>query len=120
MSEHTPGPWSYPPGQCGIIAASGVKVAHVRGDHDEHSDECTTCANGHMLAAAPDFVDACQGPDPDVDRLSWLSALLTELEDSAFASECEDPQAVGTAMLECRLLCDGLRAAVRKAKGEQS
>lgn len=121
--KHTPGPWAFPPadGTCVVVRADGSPIARIVMDHHPDSrHECEACANGRVMAAAPDFLGACQGPDPDTDRLSWLSALLTELDDSQFARECEDPDAMRTAILECQMLRANLQSAVKKAQGEQS
>lgn len=72
----------------------------------------------HQQRALTAFLNACQGPDPDVDALGWLSALLAEVEDSGFMDLTEDVEAVQTAIRESRALLDGLRAAVEMMRGE--
>jgi hypothetical protein len=62
------------------------------------------------------FLEAC-GTDPDTSRLNWLSSLLVELEADPTGAfrDCEDMEALHTAIAESRLLLDSLRAAVREA-----
>lgn len=122
MSKHTPGPWTFEratySGENWSLAGSGNYVLTTDHLHaDQLGDEE---ADFRLMTAAPDFLAACQGPDPDVSALDWLSALLTDLEDDpgSYIQESEDPEALETAIRESRRLLEGLRAAVRKAEGE--
>lgn len=71
-------------------------------------------ATGPALAA---FLTAC-GDDPDTDRLSWLSALLAEVEERGLALHSVDPDAAYTAIRESRELLNDLQAARKMARGE--
>lgn len=69
MSKHTPGPWTFDD-DAGIYA-DGVAIAQVYGPddfacfspntEDEQKQAETNCeANGHLIAAAPDLLEACR------------------------------------------------------------
>lgn len=76
-----------------------------------------------LVQAAGDFYTACLGPTatpetPGETRLSWLSALLSDLEnDPVYVGNSVDPEAAATALRESRALCDALRTAVRRVEG---
>lgn len=55
MSEHTPGPWE--------VARNGKTVNIPRGDkpcHGVYGAFCGTLANAHLIAAAPDLLEALE------------------------------------------------------------
>lgn len=75
----------------------------------------------HLIAAAPDFAEACMGDDvPHLWRLSWLNDLLSEIEEGTFGriGEDEDPSATMEMVYEVKCLAKNLRAALSKARGE--
>jgi len=65
------------------------------------------------------FLTACEGTDPDVTPLEWLSALLHEAIARGLPQTCQDEEAVWTAIQVSQKLLADLRAAVAQAKGEE-
>lgn len=127
MEKHTAGPWSAEKGEFNnpslkpherpffaIKAPGGHIIAQMsylnrRGDPEED-------ANARLIAAAPDFYDACRH-GADATRLELLSALLTEIRESNLPQHTDDPEAMWTAFTACEDLLGDLRAACAKAEG---
>ena len=57
VSKHTPGPWKFYPDhsiiEYGPGDFGGFKIVHKGGTHDADAD-------GHLVAAAPDLLEACK------------------------------------------------------------
>jgi|GEM_PF-3475268 len=122
MIEPYPGPWHvYDCPDTGRVCVHDSRperfvVCDIPGDMETIEGE--EFANAMLIAAAPDFLAACEGHEPEIGgRLSWLSALLAHLDKDGWARQGEDPDANYHCLWECRQLLDELRAAVAKAKG---
>jgi hypothetical protein len=119
MSKHTEGPWKTLEGN-GFTAIGPVPtdddVAYLLGRPTLEERR----ANGTLIAAAPDFFAACEGPGEDVTPLEWLAALLTDLGESGYPGTTEDPAAAWDALTHCGRLLDNLRTATQKAKGGEN
>ena len=74
-------------------------------------------ANARMIAAAPEFYEACTHERDTVSRLDWLRALLTEADANFSAWAGADREAAYTALRESCELLSALRVAVAKAEG---
>ncbi len=72
-----------------------------------------------MLDQSAAFVAACQGSEPDVTALEWLSGILSELEETRWPDQTTDPEAARHALTASRTLLAGLLAAVVQATEEQ-
>jgi hypothetical protein len=70
--------------------------------------------DARLIAAAPDFLEACIGPVVESTRLDWLAALLAECRNT---DDGDDPLAFTECLSEVQALLDGLRSAVAKVKG---
>lgn len=105
MTEHTPGPWIFD-GLCQIVEAERphMRVCFLPSDHHEYA---SSKPNGHLIAAAPDMLEAVQ--------------LLEKAEDARQScDECEgegEPEACG----KCFPMFDDARVkrrlAIAKATG---
>lgn len=86
MSEakHTPGPWNFTGN--GVYAADGTTVA----DNEPHYPQALDPCNGHLIAAAPELLEALE----ELEQL--VSAHISEEADN---------------------WCKSARAAIAKAKG---
>ena len=118
MSKHTPGPWRIEqqnPNQC--YTAIGKPIAVVGGevtgetvefviglccDYGPHGVEQTT-ANAHLVASAPDLLEACELAG---DYLNRLAAFYGNL-----------PDGLGDDGAEACMIRDMIRAALRKVEG---
>ncbi len=107
--QHTPGPWSVQKSRFGL---SVIKENHWRGgnrpicesiDYKEVLNPDEDRANAHLIAAAPEMLEA-------------LEAINTELK--RVKSECEPNSAFGHAyrMIDT-YATKGVEAAINKAKG---
>jgi hypothetical protein len=67
-----------------------------------------------QIQPAAEFVAALTGPADGMQRLSWLEALLADVEEHGLADH-PDPAAVREASRECRDMVQMLRAALAKA-----
>ncbi len=63
--KHTPGPWSLDPDDdtfgtgCMAVNATGGPVAHVESWTDDVEMRKEALANGRLIEAAPDLLEAC-------------------------------------------------------------
>ena len=55
MSKHTPGPWALSSGASHVIAARGGGICKLDSIHGAYQDQA---ANAHLIAAAPDMLEA--------------------------------------------------------------
>lgn len=68
MTQHTPGPWTFDPDEMSITAETGVMIARVTDlddfpcvdpdTHDEDAIRRECIANGALLNAAPELLEA--------------------------------------------------------------
>lgn len=59
MSRHTPGPWTWSEcGDCWLEGGDGSTIMHV--DVDGNTCVYRGEPNAHLIAAAPDLLEACQ------------------------------------------------------------
>lgn len=76
MTDHLRAPWTYDEVQGGVIDNGGWDVAEVSASTLRSEHRAAIDARGHVIAAAPDMLDALrhllamQGDDPDV----WAEA----------------------------------------------
>ena len=97
MTRHTPGPWKIVPSGVGnprIVGADGYAVAACRPKYSTPDDYAIAAANAHLIAAAPDLLEA-------------LKRLLGFTQGG-----CADLQ------LQEQEIYDQARAAIKKATGE--
>jgi hypothetical protein len=126
-TEHTPGPWAV--GQ--YTATESFKSI------DNHTCVCVpdtmlliaTCGpaddlksqrDADVIAAAPDYYEACRDPKDDVSPLSWLASLLSSVEPHLERISGGDLNAGWMCLQECRTLLAKLQAATKKADGTVS
>ena len=68
--KHTPGPWWYTAGPHlnGMVVADGYKLGddYIMADMEMGYDKETATANGNLILAAPDLLDACIRAAEDV------------------------------------------------------
>jgi hypothetical protein len=122
-TKHTPGPWHVDDGDSDALGVFGLDAAAICYLSENPSvglglrgrDEDT--ANANLMAAAPLFLSACAGTDPDDSALYWLSALLTELRETDAPNQSEDPTAAWTALWESEALLRNLQSAQAQAQG---
>jgi hypothetical protein len=137
LTKSTPGPWSYrseyhddwgvvrgPTADLGLEWIVAVADAGRRVDSREyaaHRENGTDPyeANARLITAAPAFLAACQGTDPDVTALEWLASVLADLEAAQWPSETTDPEAAWTGLKASWTLLAALRAAVAQATEEK-
>lgn len=85
MTEHTPGPWKYAPGPTMVFNSDGqMVVAEIRGwgtlktEHGTSEAVKIQDANGALIAAAPELLEACLAfvgaVDPDGINLAFVMA----------------------------------------------
>lgn len=87
-AKHTPGPWAYDQAGGEVYYADGDVEPVIAGIEQDGTSEEQADADGRLIAAAPDLLDACE-------RAEWW--LSTHPEGSAMR--------------------DVLRAAIAKAEG---
>jgi hypothetical protein len=63
----TPGPWEF----WGANVMVGRRTLFTSPAADHH-DECETCANAHLAAAAPELYDALEELHAEVERIALL------------------------------------------------
>ncbi|RSE90774.1 hypothetical protein [Achromobacter aegrifaciens] len=104
-TKHTPGPWEIDGEYVQQVGQTGLAICDVMnmdvgGDKGWYSGPITQ-ANKHLIAAAPELLDACMA------MLEW--------------DDREQDHAVDfyARMDLCRTAFDKARAAIAKAKGEQ-
>lgn len=67
MTEHSPGPWAFEPFNT-IEEPTGLPIAGV---NTEWFDEGEWQANAHLIAAAPDLLQAC---DATLALAEWIAS----------------------------------------------
>ena len=91
-----------------------------------HGDPAIIEANAHLITAAPDFLKALTGDQPDSPQLyavEWLATLLEvchkpKVMDALVAESDDDADAVSTALMEAASIVTKGRAAIVKAHYE--
>lgn len=112
-TKHTPGPWARDTGSgvgCDVRAQNGRKVAATwginNGDPNRPAYRAECDANARLIAAAPELLDL-------------LSALECDINTLVYCYE-RKPDNFGRAVAVAKADAERARAAIAKAKGEQT
>jgi hypothetical protein len=95
VSQPTPGPWRYDGSAHVLGDDTGDRrvVATLNGPHEADETQCERCANGRLVAAAPELLAACE-----------------------FSLSVHETQCLYD--LSERMAAEKLRAGIAKARGE--
>mgnify|MGYP001544477645 CR=1 FL=1 len=103
MSGHTPGPWRFytepQPNGCPIVGAKGLMVAMLAHSIHQQDQRDTAIANGRLVAAAPELLEALQAILPFIP--------ITSAKEGGASAYSENVRAA-----------DKVRYAIAKATGE--
>lgn len=125
---YTPGPWHVVPygdGNALVICTEpdgNWRICFLATPGDSSGAWETIKADARLIAAAPDLVEALDGPDPDAPEcirpLSWLHSMIAHCKARGPAPDDDDPAAFHDMIGEVEAMYVRARAALSKALGE--
>lgn len=103
--QHTPGPWAYSEDFAEVQCESGTRTLAKLDATDDYSDFANeTHANGHLIAAAPDLLEAAKHALRHIEAHEQTARILNQVP--WYVASTPSPQA-------------WLREAIAKAEGKQ-